>query len=114
MNPKFLEIQPESTEPLIRFMFDFHCGWEYDNLPANAEILQQLEAEFTHVDTIPPLIKQALAGELKESEMFHRIGVELINAGYYVYDSDTLFEVYDTLDAEEIELELSCSEEEAK
>ena len=111
MNPKFLEIQPESTEPLIRFMFDFHCGWEYDNIPANIENLLQLEVEFTHVDTIPPIIKQALAGELTESEMFHRIGVELVNAGYYVYDSDTLFEVYDSLDAEELELELSCSDE---
>ncbi len=111
MNPKFLEIQPESTEPLIRFMFDFHCGWEYDNLHANIDSLQQLEAEFAHVDAIPQLIKQALAGELTESEMFHRIGVELVNAGYYVYDSDTLFEAYDSLDAEEIELELSCSDE---
>lgn len=132
VNPKLLEIQPEATEPRFQICFETagqswdessqnakfgdynHGHWYPDCLAQNAELLWELEDEFAKVDGISKLIASGIDGDIGECAMFDQLAELLVAAGFYVYNSDTFFEVYDSLDAEEIEMELSCSEEEAK
>ncbi len=108
---KSLEIEPEDVEPCANVWFEDGCGWDTE------ESKQQNLTLFLNELSQHRLVLQHGSGLLNEyagmfvpdgDEVSFFLGLEKIlndKYGFYTYNSDTRFEVYDPVDAQDFQLE---------
>lgn len=109
-----LDVMLSDVEPILQICFDDN---DWDDVQTKREVLNYLVADLKKMNIDDGGETDKMLEQLNKAEPFNEIGyfnnVEyLLNkAGYFTYNSDNWFEVYDDSDATQIAISEVLAEE---